>query len=161
MIKRNVAKPRQEGVGNSIGGPVWSAVGHRLQRRRAELGFSTVRVARWAAIPTESYEAYERGAPIPASLLAQIADLFEIPLVWFFEGVGHDEPEAAAETVADAGPPADAEPAVYRVATVEHRIEALAESFRKLDFEGQQHLLALSRALSRSNGRSNAEARRE
>ena len=33
--------------------------------------------------------------------------------------------------------------------TLNYRVQALADSFRKLDFEGQQHLLALSKALSR------------
>jgi transcriptional regulator with XRE-family HTH domain len=144
MIERDMLKPRHQGSGSSLGGAVWVAVGRRLQRRRTELGLSIARVAQGAAIPAEAYEAYEQGAPIPASLLAQIAELFEIPLVWFFQGVGHDELE---ET--DAGE--DAEPVVYRVATIEHRIQALADTFRKLDFEGQQHLLAISQALSRSN----------
>jgi transcriptional regulator with XRE-family HTH domain len=144
MIKRSRLEPQPEGAAGNVGGAVWAAVGRRLQRRRAELGFSTGRVAQWAAIPVESYEAYEKGAPIPASLLAQVADLFEIPLVWFFQGVGDDGPDHAETETGY-----DAEPAVYRVATVEHRIQALADSFRKLDFEGQQHLLAISKALSR------------
>jgi transcriptional regulator with XRE-family HTH domain len=126
-----------------VGGAVWVAVGRRLQRRRTELGFSVARVAQWAAIPVQAYEDYESGAPIPAALLAQLADLYGTPLVWFFEGVGDDDAE-------EGEPPRSAEPAVYRVATLEHRIQALADSFRKLDFEGQQHLLALSRALCRS-----------
>jgi len=32
-------------------------------------------------------------------------------------------------------------------------VEFLADSFRKLDLEGQQHLLALASALSRTQGR--------
>jgi transcriptional regulator with XRE-family HTH domain len=144
MIKRSVFKPLREGAdAGACGGPVWVAVGRRLQRRRIELGFSTDRVAQWTGVPVEAYKSFENGAPIPASLLAQVADLFETPVVWFFHGVADEE---AAETESDAA----AEPAVYRVATVEHRIQALAESFRKLDLEGQQHLLAISKALSRS-----------
>jgi transcriptional regulator with XRE-family HTH domain len=146
MNKRNRLKPPRDGVEGDVGGAVWVAVGRRLQRRRTELGFSAAWVAQWAGIPPKSFEAYEKGAPIPAAVLAQIADLFEIPLVWFFQGVGDDGPDQA-ETAEGTH---DAEPAVYRVATVEHRIQALADSFRKLDFEGQQHLLALSKALSRA-----------
>jgi hypothetical protein len=41
----------------------------------------------------------------------------------------------------------------YRVATLEERVEFLADSFRKLDLEGQQHLLALAGALSRIGGK--------
>lgn len=140
MTERNL----ESGMGEAV----WDAVARRLYQRRGELGLSVARVAQWAAIPAEAYEAYERGAAIPASLLAQVAELFEVPLVWFFEGVGPDEPEAA-EIVRHNE--VDREPAVYRVATLEHRVQALAESFRKLDFEGQQHLLAISQALTRPN----------
>jgi hypothetical protein len=107
-----------------------------------QLGYSVDHVAQWAGIPAEAYESYEKGAPVPAALLAQVADLFARPLVWFFQGVGQD----AAQKVDDAEE--EAGPVVYRVATVEHRVAALVESFRKLDFEGQQHLLAISKALS-------------
>ncbi|HEY1245660.1 MAG TPA: helix-turn-helix transcriptional regulator [Hyphomicrobiaceae bacterium] len=148
MIKRNLSKPREDVAECGVGGAVWTAVGSRLQQRRGELGLSVARVAQWAAIPAESYEAYERGAPIPAALLAQIAELFEVPLVWFFERV---RPDGREEVEAREDAARDPEPAVYRVATVEHRIQALAESFRKLDFEGQQHLIAISQALTRSN----------
>jgi transcriptional regulator with XRE-family HTH domain len=122
------------------------AVGQRLQRRRTALGLSVASVADWAGVPAETYAGYERGRPIPASLLAQVAELLEMPLSWFFEGVvGGDSDES------DFTP--DAEPPVYRVTTVDQRIEALAEAFRQLDFEGQQHLLAISQALRRSNAR--------
>lgn len=122
---------------------VWIAVGRRIHQRRAELGFSVERVALWAGVSAESYEGYESGAPIPASLLAQIADLFGRPVVWFFQGIDRDE-RAGDESPHDG-------PVTYTVATIEHRIQALADSFRRLDFEGQQHLLAISKALSRSN----------
>jgi hypothetical protein len=146
MIKQFVAKPRRHGVGAAdgpdVGSAVWGAVGRRLKRRRAELGLGADYVAQWAAIPVETYEGYERGAPIPAALLAQVADLFGIPMIWFFQGVDQEEVEEsdAEERAA---------PVVYQVATVEHRVAALVESFRRLDFEGQQHLLAISRALCR------------
>ena len=144
MIERYIMKPLdgRSGAG-ARGGAVWMAVGRRLQQRRAELGFSADRVALWAGVPAEAYEGYENGTPIPASLLAHVADLFGRPVVWFFQGIDHDEP-AGDEVPRD-------QPVTYTVATVEHRIQALADSFRKLDFEGQQHLLAISKALSRSN----------
>src|SRR5262245_15973014 len=125
MIKQFVAKPKRQGavaaVGSDVGSAVWSTVGRRLRRRRIDLGTSVEHVAQWAAIPVETYESYENGAPIPAALLAQVADLFEVPLVWFFHGVGQNE---AHED--DAGERTG--PAVYRVATVEHRIASLVES---------------------------------
>jgi transcriptional regulator with XRE-family HTH domain len=153
MIKQFVAKPKRPGVqaavGSDVGSAVWRTVGRRLQRRRVELGCSVEHVAQWAATPVETYETYEKGAPIPAALLAEVADLFGVPLVWFFQGVGHDEPDDDRRDDADE----KAAPVVYRVATVEHRIAALVESFRQLDFDGQQHLLTISRELSRTNAR--------
>jgi transcriptional regulator with XRE-family HTH domain len=136
----------------AVGAAVWVAVGRRRPRRRPELGFSTHHVAEWGGVSVEAYQGYERGAPIPASLLGQIAELFDIPVVWFFEGVADEEAANLDEgpaTDLDGGP--SAEPVVYRVATVEHRIQALADTFRKLDFEGQQHLLAISKALTRAS----------
>jgi transcriptional regulator with XRE-family HTH domain len=115
-----------------------------LQRRRTDLGLSTDRVAQWAGIAVATYEGFEDGVPISASLLAQFADLLDIPVVWFFQCVAIEEP-------AERKPNPGEEAVTYRVATIEHRIQALADTFRKLDFEGQQHLLAISQALSRSN----------
>jgi len=153
MIKQFVARPRQQrataAVGSDVGSAVWMTVGRRLQRRRTGRGYSVDRVAHWAAIPAETYESYERGEPIPAALLAQIADLFEVPLVWFFQGIGEDDSHDDGTDREDDGE-RKAGPAIYQVATIEHRIAALVESFRKLDFEGQQHLLAISRELSRA-----------
>jgi transcriptional regulator with XRE-family HTH domain len=156
MIKQFGVKPRQRAVaaavGSDLGSAVWCAVGCRLRRRRIELGYSVDSVAQWAAVPVETYERYEKGVPIPAALLAQIADLFEIPLVWFFQGVGEEEAGVGqGEQEGDADERTG--PVVYQVATVEHRIAALVESFRRLDFEGQQHLLAISSALCRTNAR--------
>lgn len=150
MIKQFVVKSKQQGVaaavGSDVGSAVWSTVGRRLQRRRIELGWSVQHVAEWATIPVKAYESYEKGGPIPAALLAQVADLFEVPLVWFFQSVSQHEAHGD-DAEEKAGP------VVYRVATVEHRIAALVESFRQLDFEGQQHLLAISRELTRTNAR--------
>jgi hypothetical protein len=42
-------------------------------------------------------------------------------------------------------------PRTYRVTTLEQRVNFLAESFKKLDLEGQQQLLALALALCQSN----------
>jgi transcriptional regulator with XRE-family HTH domain len=141
MTKRHIMKPAGErGKPGALGSEVWGAVGRRLAQRRAELGYSPGRVAQGVGIAVEDYKDYESGAPIPAFLLGEIADLLDRSLTWFFEGIAHQadgESEPSAEAV------------TYKVATVEHRIQALTDSFRKLDFEAQQHLLAISRALSR------------
>lgn len=145
MIKRLMVKPRDGGLeADPCGSAIWIVVGRRLRHRRTQLGFDIDHVATNAGISPSVYEGYELGVhQTPVLLLAQIADLFGVPVVWFFEDVGFD-----AEAVARSD-----SPAVYTVATVEQRIQALADSFRKLDLEGQQHLLAISGALSGTSGK--------
>jgi transcriptional regulator with XRE-family HTH domain len=122
---------------------VWTGVGRRLRRRRYELGFGIDHVARCSGITAGDYARHEAGAPIGAAPLARIADLFDVPVVWFFQEVAHEEPDERED--APAG-----EPIVYTVATMEHRAQALVDCFRRLDLEGQQHLLAISMALTRA-----------
>ncbi len=144
MTKRHVIElPHRVGQTDARSGAVWAGVGRRLRHRRDELALGTAHVARTIGIAADDYEAYEAGAPIEARLLAQIADLFEVPVVWFFQDVAHEEPDEGDDAPA-------AEPVVYTVATVEHRAQALVDCFRRLDLEGQQHLLAISMALSRT-----------
>jgi transcriptional regulator with XRE-family HTH domain len=143
MTKRHIMKPAGK-AGACGGGNVWSTVGRQLARRRRELGYGAEHVANGVDVTIADYLEYENGAPIPAFLLGQLAELLDRPVTWFFEGL-IPAPDAEGET----GP--DHVCATYKVATIEHRIETLTESFRKLDFEGQQHLLAISRALSRAN----------
>jgi transcriptional regulator with XRE-family HTH domain len=148
MKTRHIMKPAGQtaraGAPGRDGGSdtVWRAVGRQLALRRAELGLSAERVADGAGISAADYIDCENGVPIPAFLLGELAELLDCSVTWFFEGLV-DRPAGDGEGAADAGA------ATYKVATVEHRIQALTDSFRKLDFEGQQHLLALSRALTR------------
>jgi transcriptional regulator with XRE-family HTH domain len=144
MTKRHVIGPPR-GTGMDTGnGAVWTGVGRQLRRRRHELGFDADHVARSAGVSADEYERYEAGAPIAAALLAEVADLFDVPVVWFFQDVAHEEPDEREEAAAD-------EPVVYTVATTEHRAQALVDCFRRLDLEAQQHLLAISMALSGAN----------
>jgi transcriptional regulator with XRE-family HTH domain len=143
MTKRQIMKPAG-GKADARCGDLWHAVGRRLALRRTELGYSADRVADGVGIAVGDYRDYESGAPIPAFLLGELAGQLDRSVTWFFEGV---ESQGASDS--EGGE--DREPVTYKVATVEHRIQALTESFRKLDFEGQQHLLALSRALTRAS----------
>lgn len=145
MNKRSMIKPLDSRLeADPCSSAVWMHVGRQLRRRRAELGFGIDHVARSAGISAGTYEGYELGVQTPAVLLAELADLFSVPVVWFFQGVTREEAAAGGDALA-------VNPAVYKVATVEHRVQALADSFRKLDLEGQQHLLAVSRALSQAD----------
>jgi transcriptional regulator with XRE-family HTH domain len=139
MTKRHMIEPVLRGPETSA---VWIGVGRQLRRRRCELGFGIDHVARCAGISADDYERYEAGAPIRAAPLARIADLFDVPVVWFFQDVAHEEPDEREDAPA-------ADPVVYTVATMEHRAQALVDCFRRLDLEDQQHLLAISMALTR------------
>ena len=149
MTKRHMIRPvRRSSESDTCSGAVWAGVGRQLHRRRTELGVGVSYVASRVGISADSYEGYEAGFRVPAASLAQIADLFDVPVVWFFRDVAH---QATHEESAAPGEPAASEPVVYTVATVEHRTQALVDSFRKLDLEGQQHLLAISKALTRAS----------
>jgi transcriptional regulator with XRE-family HTH domain len=127
------------------GGTLWVRIGKRLQTRRTELGLKVNDVARELGIAPRAYTALEDGIErASASLLGQIAALFRVGVYWFFQDVEFGD-GIAGEAVAPH--------AAYRVATLEERVEFLADSFRKLDLEGQQHLLALANALSRTGGK--------
>jgi transcriptional regulator with XRE-family HTH domain len=110
------------------------------------LGIDVIRVAEELSISPAAYEDYESGGrQIPALLLGQIADLFGVQVAWFYRDVGFDiEDEGAVAACVDA-------PSLFCVATEEQRVRALADMFRRLDLEGQQHLLAIAGALSRSD----------
>jgi hypothetical protein len=152
MNKRHIMKPvgNQASAGTRGGNRVWSAVGRQLAARRVELGYSAARVADAVGLTAADYLQHEGGAPVPAFLLGELAELLGRPVPWFFEGL-IQEVEGKTEP--------SHECATYKVATIEHRIQALTDSFRKLDFDGQQHLLAISRALCRAGAESEADFR--
>lgn len=140
MIMR-VNRGTEAGPGSAL----WNVVGRRLKTRRIQIGFDIEDVAGKLAISSRAYEDYESGTvQAPAFLLEQIANLFGVPLLWFFQDI---RSEADHDGDAAAG---DDAPGVFTVATAEERVEALTDCFRKLDLEGQQHLLAIASALTRS-----------
>jgi transcriptional regulator with XRE-family HTH domain len=149
MIKRAMIKPVDGGLeADPCGGGVWFRVGRQLRLRRTQLGFDIDEVASNLGIGAATYASYEAGVQAPAFLLSQIADLFGVPVVAFFQEVARE----AAET----DDTVTAHPAVYRVATPEYREQVLTECFRGLDLEDQQYLLALSKALSKAKSRQDA-----
>ena len=125
---------------------MWTVIGRRLRVRRTQLGVGIDQVADSLGVSPVTYAAYEAGTDqAPAFVLNQVAELLDVPLVWFFQDITFvpEEDEEAAVTTET--------PHFFAVATLDQRIEALAQSFRQLDLEGQQHLLAIAGALSRSN----------
>jgi transcriptional regulator with XRE-family HTH domain len=95
-------------------------------------------------VEPSAYERFEEGRDqAPAALLAEAADLFGVPVLWFFQDVtALDDRDGAQPSIGQAP--------VYQVATQDDRVQALANYFRQLDFAGQQHLLTIARALSRA-----------
>jgi hypothetical protein len=80
----------------------------------------------------------------PALVLSRIADLFGVPVSWFFQDVDFGVEDD--EELLDDGD----SPGIFTVASEDERIQALSECFRSLDLESQQHLLAIAGALSQS-----------
>src|SRR5262245_2097116 len=143
-MKRTVEAAPAAQCGRSI----WVLVGDRLRARRARLGLTVEAVAEQLGVESGTYERYEDGIDqAPALLLTEVAEKLGVPVLWFFQDViAQDVPEQASAPVQSDQAP------VYRVATTEDRVHAMAERFRKLDFEGQQHLLGIAAALARSDG---------
>jgi transcriptional regulator with XRE-family HTH domain len=127
---------------------IWLLVGERIRARRVECGHPASHLADELGISPVSYESYESGrTQVPAVMLAQLSELLDVPVAWFFQ----DAPTPASEE--DDSHAASDSPPTYRIATLEDRVEALADSFRKLDIEGQQHLLAIAAALCQGNAK--------
>src|SRR5262245_45061778 len=130
-----------------VGCRLWRCVGERIRNRRVHLGFSNKMLADALGIDPSAYDAYEAGGEqAPARILSQIAELLGVPVLWVFQDVTLEEEAAEAAASRPGG--------VYRVATLEERMGFLAESFRKLDLEGQQHLIAIAGALTKTSGKS-------
>jgi transcriptional regulator with XRE-family HTH domain len=125
---------------------IWLLVGRRIRARRTQRGHPVQCVAEELGVSLAAYASYESGeTEVPAFLLAQLAEYLGVPVAWFFQDATLSEKKG--NHVCRVSAPA------YRVTTVEQRIDALADSFRKLDLEGQQHLLAVAAALSRTNAK--------
>ena len=142
MTKRGV-----DDLGHHPFRPVWLLVGQRIRARRVQRGHKVHCVADELSISPTLYVGYESGEnQVPALVLSQLAEFLGVPVLWFFQDASSPE-EDDGSSVCDQSAP------TYRIATSEERVDALAESFRNLDLEGQQQLLAMAAALSRSNGK--------
>ena len=153
MMKRATVKSIERAPeADPCGGNVWLRVGRQLQKRRLHLGFEIDYVANNIGIAAGIYAGYEAGVQAPAFLLSQIADLFGVPVVSFFQDVAREAPEGDDIE--------RAQPAVYRVASPEYREQVLTDFFRGLDLEDQQYVLAISKALAQAKSRGDARLTR-
>jgi transcriptional regulator with XRE-family HTH domain len=99
-------------------------------------------VAVHLGVDVQTYGAFESGrSQIPAVALADLADLFKVPIFYFFQDMplGIDEPATTQRIPAP----------VLTVATQAERVASLAEEFKKLGWQEQQYVLMFARALSR------------
>jgi transcriptional regulator with XRE-family HTH domain len=129
---------------------LWRHIGQRMRLRRTQLRLEADTVARKVGASPQTYAQYESGElQTPAMLLSDVAQLFRLPVTWFFQDLSFDAPAEAANE--DQG--------ALSVATDEERIQTLTDYFRGLDLDGQQHVLLLARTLFRSrNGTGGAQA---
>jgi transcriptional regulator with XRE-family HTH domain len=120
-------------------------MGVRLQNRRLQLGLQKSAVAAHVGVDLSLYEQFELGQEqIPATMLAEIAELLKVPLFYFFQDLQLESTEAAPEQPEGA--------TVLTVATHADRVAALVADFQKLGWQEQQYVLMLAQALARDSG---------
>jgi transcriptional regulator with XRE-family HTH domain len=130
---------------------LWLHLGNRLRFRREQLRIGSPKAAAHVGVALETYEEYETGEHlIPTKQLADLAELLAVPVFYFFEElhIGEEKPDVQ-QLKSDA---------IYTVATETDRIAALIGDFQNLDFERQQHLLLVARALANDMPNSKASA---
>jgi transcriptional regulator with XRE-family HTH domain len=128
---------------------LWRHIGQRLQLRRTQLGYEADALARKLGVSPQTYEQYELGRlQTPAILLSDIAQLFHLPVTWFFQDLSLDDSAEAGGAEAQG---------VFSVATDDERVQTLTDYFRNLDLEGQQHLLLVARTLYQERKGSKAD----
>jgi transcriptional regulator with XRE-family HTH domain len=126
----------------SAGNALWRHIGRRMQLRRTQLDLSVELVAQRLSVSAQLYAQYEAGElQTPAMRLSDLAQLFHLPVTWFFQDLSFDNAEGGGE---------EEEPGVLVVATDEERVQTLADYFGHLNLEGQQHLLLVARTLYQS-----------
>ena len=120
---------------------LWLHLGKRLRLRREQRGIDSTRAAAHVGVALPTYEEYETGERlVPASQLAQLAELFAVPVFYFFEDLRVGEPQLDTRQLRP--------DAAYAIATDTDRIATLIDDFKKLDFDRQQHLLLVARVLA-------------
>jgi len=124
---------------------LWQQLGNRVRFRREQLKLDARTAAAHIGVALKTYAKYEAGERlVPANQLAALAELFAVPMFYFFDDLQIGEAKAHAQHVdLDTG---------YVIATESERIAALFHDFQKLDFERQQHVLLVARLLAEDAG---------
>ena len=88
MPKRRL-KRRSRVVSKDGPDPVDVHVGKRIHERRVSLGMSQTALGDYLGLTFQQIQKYERGFNrISASKLWALSHLFEVPIGWFFDGLG-------------------------------------------------------------------------
>jgi transcriptional regulator with XRE-family HTH domain len=91
--------PRQSGRPQSRAVAADRHVGMRIRERRLMLGLSQQQLARLIGVTYQQAHKYERGLNrISAGRLFEIAQVLQVPISWFFEGI-NDGPPSPGLTV--------------------------------------------------------------
>ncbi len=118
---------------------IWLHLGSRIRFRREQLGIAVTKAVAHVGVALQTYQEYEAGERlIPANQLADLAEFFGVPVFYFFEDLQVRDDKSTAFKPNSA----------FAVATETDRIATLIEDFQHLDFEHQQHLLLVARALA-------------
>jgi transcriptional regulator with XRE-family HTH domain len=111
-------------------------MGQRLRNRRIQIGFRKGAIAAHLGVTTERFEEFEAGTvEIPHVLLGRLSDLMKVPVLYFFED---SFPTEASSRTAE------------RPVNDEECLESLVSTFRSLDSDKKNYLVAFARALAQS-----------
>jgi transcriptional regulator with XRE-family HTH domain len=111
-------------------------LGKRLRARRRLLGLTQQQLAQVVGVRFQQIQKYECGANrISASRLWELAEVLNVPISYFYEGL-QSSPRTAASDRQDAGDPANAES------------RALIHAYYQLDEVPRRRLLDLARSLN-------------
>ena len=88
MAKRK-QKRRRRNILRDGPDPVDVHVGGRVRERRVSLGISQAKLGEYLRLTFQQIQKYEKGKNrISASKLWALSHFFEVPVEWFFEGLG-------------------------------------------------------------------------
>ena len=119
----------------------WYQLAARVRNRRVELGFKEAAVAAHLGVSLDAYRAFEAGGTrVPAALVAQLGDLFKVPLFFFFQDLRSKEEDVDPSILTGAP--------VLTVATTADQLAVLTQNFMNSSQEGQRLLLLLARAIA-------------
>ena len=80
--------------------PIDAYVGNRVQIHRQLLGLSRTEMGQLLGVTFQQVQKYEKGTNrISASRLWRLAQIFDVPITWFFEGYGKRDQEQEQDPV--------------------------------------------------------------